>query len=132
MKYRNDHFAIYRWKEYRLGVGKEHNLRLYSEDPADLLMGFDKIGNCLFSLSVKKEDLSSFYSINTLVSYKGNTFGIVTVKGDKVLITTGAEGWSRQFIEMMGLEQVDLGVYEKWVNEKDLDKVWEEKSSIKI
>ncbi len=132
MIHRHGHYAVYRGKEYRLGIGKGDDLELYSEDPADLLMGFDKIDNCIFALQVKKEDLSSYYSIGTLVSYKGNEFGIVTVKGDKVLITTGGVGWSRQFIEDMGLEQVDLGVYEKWVDEKDLDKVWEEKSPISL
>lgn len=132
MKYRDDHFAIYRGKEYRLGVGKERDLTLYSDDPADLLMGFDKIDNCLFSRQVKKEDLSSYYSVGTLALYKGIEFGIMTTKGDKVLITTGGVGWTRKFIEELGLEQVDLGVYEKWVDEKDLEKVWEEKSSIRL
>lgn len=132
MKYRDAHFAIYRGKEYRLGIGKEHDLTLYSEDSADLQIGFNKIRDNLFSLNVKKEDLSSYYSVGTLASYKGATFGIMTVKGNKVLISSSYENFSRELIEELGLEQVDRGIYEKWVDEKDLEKVWEEKSSIEI
>ncbi len=132
MKYRDDHFAIYRGKEYRLGVGKEHDLKLYSEDPSDLQIGFNRIRDNLFSLQVKKEDLSSYYRIATLASYKGITFGIRSVANDKVLISSGCENWSWKFVEELGLEQVDRGIYEKWVDEKDLDKVWEEKSSIRL
>lgn len=132
MKFRDDHFAIYRGNEYRLGVGKEYDLKLYSENPEDLQIGFKPIREDLFALPVKKEDLSSYYRIATIALYKGLEFGVMTAKGDKVLITTSGVGWSRKFIEELGLEQVDLGVYEKWVDEKDLDKVWEEKSSIEI
>lgn len=132
MIYRHGHFAVYRGKEYELGVGKKHDLELYSTDPVDLQIGFKKIDDNLYSLQVKKEDLSSYYRISTFTSYKGIEFGIRSVEGEKVLISSGGDNWTREFIEGLGLEQTDLRVYEKWVTEKDLDKVWEEKSSIRL
>ncbi|MBK6880733.1 MAG: hypothetical protein IPI26_08275 [Elusimicrobia bacterium] len=132
MKYRRGLFAVYRGKEYELGVGKEHELTLYSEDPIDLQIGFKQIDENTFSLEVKKEDLSSYYSVGTLALYKGFEFGIRTVDGEKILISSSGENWTRKFIEELGLEQVDLRVYEKWVDEKDLEKVWEKKSSIRL
>lgn len=129
MKFRNDHFAIYKGKEFVLSVSTERKLELISHDPADLFLGFQHYCEEVYFLPVKKEDLESYYRVSTYVRYKGYDFGIWSVKGEQILISRDCD-W--RLAQKLGLEPADRGIYEKWVKEEDLEKVWEEKSPLDL
>lgn len=122
-------FAIFRGKEYRLAIGKYDELVLCSVDPADLKIGFIKNNEGGYALRVNKEDLDAYYSIDSFAEYKGYRFGISSTEGDKILIFGNVD---RKIAESFGMTQVENGVYEKLIEEKDLQRVWEEKSPISL
>lgn len=129
MNLRNDLFAVYKGKEYRLAISKDDDLRLVSSDVADLKVGFFERSPGLYILNVKKEDLESYYDIDTMARYKGYDFGVSAIEDDKILIWTNCD-W--HLAQKLGLEPQDKGIYGKWVKEEDLEKVWEEKSPLKL
>jgi hypothetical protein len=132
MTYRKGSYAIYRGKEYPFDVQENDNLTLISNDSSEIENGFSVYAPGVYTLSVKKKELTGYYRISTQASFKGITFGVLKAERGKVLISSSYENWPRKFVEELGLEQVDRGIYEKWVDEKDLEKVWEEKSPIEI
>jgi hypothetical protein len=129
MNFKDDLFALYKGKEYRLAISKDKELRLVSSDVSDLEIGFFERSPGLYVLNVKKEDLESYYRVSTSVRYKGFDFGIWSTEGDKILISRDCD-W--HLAQKLGLEPSDKGIYEKWVKEEDLEKVWEEKSSLEL
>ena len=129
MKFRDDYFAVFKGKEFVLSVSTEGKLELISHDPADLSLGFRRNSEGVYFLPVKKEDLESYYEINTYVRFKGFDFGIQSEKGNNILIFTGGD---IRLAKKLDLEVGDKGIYQKWVKEADLEKVWEEKSPLDL
>lgn len=129
MKIRHDLFGVYKGREYRVALSQENSLELISLDVADLKNGFTKYSEGVYYLPVKKEDLETYYDINTYALYKGHEFVVESVSGDRVLLITRC---TKQLAETLGLEAADRGFYEKRVKEEELEKVWEKKSSVKL
>lgn len=129
MKIKSGLFAVYKGKEYRLAIPKDDELELLSSDASDMKNGFVKYSDGIFFLVVNKDDLDSYYDIDPMARYKGFDFGIWETDGDKILVWRDCD-W--RLAQKLGLEPQDKGIYGKWVKEEDLEKVWEEKSPLKL
>lgn len=119
-------FAIYNGKEYEVSPMGEDSYALISTDLKDLKQGFSQHFSGKYIKNVKRDTLQELYFINTLALYRGHKFGVSAEKDDQLLIGTS----DYELLEKFNLVFVDRGVYEKWVDKCDLEKIWEEKTTI--
>jgi len=124
-------FAIYKGKEYQAAVRADGNIILRSNDENDISNGF--IENNGINKSVKcykyvlKSELDEIYRKNIKVEYSGYEFSVIDERDDMLLICTMTGNY--QVWLQLGMERVDKGVYQKWVEKKYL-KVKIEKENI--
>lgn len=124
-------FAIYKGKEYQAAVRADGNIILRSNDENDISNGF--IENNGINKSVKcykyvlKSELDEIYRKNIKVEYGGYEFSVIDERDDMLLICTMTGNY--QVWLQLGMERVDKGVYQKWVEKKYL-KVKIEKENI--
>lgn len=84
----------------------------------------DLLGN--FIKKVALEELEQAYKLCLRVMYRGTSYRAIFDEGDKVLITTDDE----ELAIKLGFKYVERGVYEKWVDKNELEKIWIEKQGI--
>jgi hypothetical protein len=125
---RDDYYAIFQGKEFRLIELETNNFQLQSVTKPDASLGFRKSRSGTYLRPVSKEELESFYRIYTCAQYRGWEFGVMEEDNGKLLLTGGEDRVCRTF----GFEWVDRGVWEKWVPKSELGKVWEVKQSVKL
>ena len=125
---RNDIYGVYNNLEYRIGKRGEDWINLCSEDSNDLKNGFTLYKGLIYIKTVKISELSGIYSIKTYANYKGYKCQALKKLNDKVLLHAIIGDY--KICEALGFELVDRGVYNKWVNLKELDDIHEEKNKI--
>ena len=97
-------FAIYKGKEYQAGMRADGSVILRSNDEKDINDGF--INNTGINKSVK------------CYKYNGYEFSVIDQNDDMLLIST-MTGNYKVWLQL-GMESVDKGVYQKWVDKKHL------------
>ena len=115
---RNDIYGVYNNLEYRIGKRGEDWINLCSEDSNDLKNGFTLYKGLIYIKTVKISELSGIYSIKTYANYKGYKCQALKKLNDKVLLHAIIGDY--KICEALGFEMVDRGVYNKWVNLKEL------------
>ncbi|MBK7545577.1 MAG: hypothetical protein IPI26_08265 [Elusimicrobia bacterium] len=129
MKLRNDYYATFRGKEFRLVYLNDGGLELVSEDPVDLAIGFSKHSEGIFTLKAKKEDLSNPREISTYAKYKGHRFFVESSKADSAILVTEC---SPALADQLGLEQMERDIFYKKVLISEISDVWEESRQFKL
>lgn len=115
-------FAIYKGKEYQAGMRADGSVILRSNDEKDINDGF--INNTGINKSVKcykyvlKSELDEIYRKNIKAEYNGYEFSVIDQNDDMLLIST-MTGNYKVWLQL-GMESVDKGVYQKWVDKKHL------------
>ncbi len=116
-------FAIYKGKEYQAGMRADGSVILRSNDEKDINDGF--INNTGINKSVKcykyvlKSELDEIYRKNIKAEYNGYEFSVIDQNDDMLLIST-MTGNYKVWLQL-GMESVDKGVYQKWVDKKHLN-----------
>ncbi|QLY81502.1 hypothetical protein [Clostridium intestinale] len=115
-------FAIYKGKEYPAGISADGRFVLRSDDENDMNYGFTN--NTGINRTVKcfkyvlKSELDEVYRKNTKAEYCGYEFGVVD-EFENMLLIYAMSGDYRIWLQL-GMECVDKGIYQKWVEKKDV------------
>lgn len=113
-------FAIYKGKEYQAGMRADGSVILRSDDENDISNGF--INNTGINKSVKcykyvlKSELDEIYRKKIKAEYSGYEFSVIDESGDMLLICAMTGNY--QVWLQLGMESVDKGVYQKWIEKK--------------
>lgn len=75
----------------------------------------------IYIYKVTSEEITSIFAISTKVIYKGYQFGVMSEKEDQLLLFTGNYDAYKQ----LKMDVAGKCEYEKWVDKKDIDRVWE-------
>ena len=125
---RNGIFAIYKGNEYEAGTKGVNNYFLRSYNSSDIAKGFFLYKGAVYIKDVQRSDLEEIYSIRTYAEYKNIKFQALKEDGDNILL--GSRIGDYRVFESLGMDMVDRGVYEKWVNKNDITSLYEEKEPI--
>ena len=115
-------FAIYKGKEYQASIRADGSVILRSNDKSDIRNGF--INNIGINKGVKcykyvlKSELDEIYRKNIKAEYSGYEFSVVD-ESDNMLLICAMNGNYQVWLQL-GMESVDKGVYQKWVERKYL------------
>ena len=125
---RNDIYGVYNNLEYRVGKKGDDWVNLCSDDSNDIKNGFTLYKGRIYVKTVKISELTSMYSIKTYANYKGYKCQVLKEQNDKLLVNAMIVDY--KICESLGFEMADRGVYNKWVDLKDLKDIYEEKHKI--
>lgn len=127
-KARSGLYAVYGGKEFGLATFEQGKLELISHDPSDLRKGFAKYLDGVFVKPVKREELSSVYSVTPCAKYQGFDFGIFSEGEDSVLLTTDDPNIAKR----CDFKVAEKGVFERRVPRSQLEKIWEVTEPMKL
>lgn len=119
---RNITFAIYKGIEYSAGIKKDGRIVLRSEDDASKKEGFveKEIGNNrIYIKYVQKDEIEEIYDKKTYAVYEGYKFIVVDETEKQILILT-MNGDYQEWIRL-GMECIDKGMYQKWINKNEAE-----------
>jgi hypothetical protein len=71
---------------------------------------------------VSPEEIDYAYIISTWCEYEGESFSIEHVEGDRALLSYA--GPDKTIPRSRGFERIGPAEYEKWVDKRDLTRVW--------
>lgn len=125
---RNGIYAIYMGKEYEAGYKDPETLILRSSNSSDLDNGFSLHKGIIYTKSVHRRDLKQVYKISTIATYKGYKFEVLKEDGDKILLSVMSGDY--RIYENLGMDMVDRGIYQKWVNKNEVTSLYEEKNTM--
>lgn len=113
-------FAIYKGIEYSAGIKKDGTVVLRSEDDASKKEGFveKQIGkNRIYIKYVQRDEIEEIYDKKIYAVYEGYKFIVVDETEKQILILT-TNGNYQEWIHL-GMECVDKGMYQKWINKSE-------------
>lgn len=115
-------FAIYKGKEYPAGIRTDGSVILRSDDESDIINGFKKNNGANKAVKcykyVLKSEIDEMYRKITKAEYCGYEFSVIDESDNKLLICA-MTGNYQEWLQL-GMESVDKGIYQKWVEKKDL------------
>ena len=115
-------FAIYKGIEYFAGIKKDGRIVLRSEDDASKKEGVveKEIGNNrIYIKYVQKDEIEEIYDKKTYAVYEGYKFIVVDETEKQILILT-MNGDYQEWIRL-GMECIDKGMYQKWINKNEAE-----------
>lgn len=127
---KNSLYATYNNSEYRIGSRGDDWINLCSKDSNDLKNGFVLYEGIVYVKKVKINQLESVYSVKTYADYKGHKCQVIKEVGNKLLLHAMIGDY--RVCEGLGFDLVDRGVYNKWVNSKDVEIIYEVREEISI
>lgn len=127
---KNDIYAMYNNSEYRIGARGDDWINLCSNDSNDLKKGFILYEGVVYIKKVKINQLESVYSVKTYAEYKGYKCQVLKAVDDRLLLHAMIGDY--RICESLEFDMVDRGVYNKWVNSKDVERIYEVREAISI
>lgn len=127
--FKNGPHVIYNNLEYKLTGYDDGKVKIVSFNPDDLNNGFTQIkfypNGIGYFKYVNRNEITAGYSIENSCSYKGYKFQVVIESelGDEMLIHT----CDHEVYKKLKFDMREPGMYEKWIDIKELDKIWSEK-----
>ena len=119
---RSNIFSIYKGKEYQAGIRADGSVILRSDDESDIIKGFIKNNGTNKGVKcykyVLKSEIDQIYRKITKVEYCGYEFSVADER-DNMLLICAMTGNYQDWLQL-GMEIVDKGIYQKWVEKKDL------------
>ena len=125
---RNDIYGVYNNLEYRIGRKEDDWVNLCSDDSNDIKNGFILYKGLIYVKTVKLSELAGIYSIKTYANYKGYKCQVLKEQNGKLLLNAIIGDYKT--CEDLGFQMIDRGVYNKWVDLKELNDIHEEKYKI--
>lgn len=120
---KNGNYAIYHGKEYSADYIKNRGVVLRSPNIEDIAEGFEVYNGFNKTIAcikfVDKKNLQEFYRLRTKAIYSGYEFEVVEEKDDLVSIVAMTGDY--RVWEKMGMRCIDKGVYQKWINKKEVE-----------
>lgn len=125
---RSGNYANYKGVEYKFSSG-DNQIILKSNDANDLSKGFHPSihHKGVYLKTVSANEITEAYSIYTMGTYKGYTFGIRAEENDKYHLEGG---YNHDIMVCLDFEMIERGVYRKWVKKNELEEIWEEKTPL--
>ena len=77
---------------------------------------------------VDRKELEDIFYIDTWCIYKGEKLQVMKEKGDKLLIS----GYNDRVGKMFNMKLIERGIYELWVDKKDVERVFERRHLLNI
>ena len=123
---KNGKYAIYLGREYTSGKTKDGKLVLRSTNRKDVENGFEPcepftFRNCEKEIVclkfVSRADVEDYYRLKTKAIYAGYEFEVIEEEDDKISIAA-MTGDYRDWLNL-GMDCIEKGVYQKWINKKD-------------
>lgn len=111
-------YALYKGTEYEAGIINDQEVVLRSNNPADLNKGFILYKGIKYIKNLNRSELTDLYKKYYIAQYKNYEFIILEDVVDNVLIC--ATNMDYQICEGLGMDIVDRGVYQKWVNKNEV------------
>ncbi|WP_019912130.1 hypothetical protein [Paenibacillus sp. HW567] len=112
-------YALYNGTEYEAGIANDQEVVLRSDDPAVLNQGFILYKGIKYIKKVRRTELTDLYKKYYQAKYKNYPFVVTGDSDDKVLII--ATNIDYKICEQLGMEMVDRGVYQKWVQKNEVE-----------
>ncbi len=132
MSIRYDFYTIYKSKEYRIARIDGH-YEIISNDPETLNLGFieykpeENLNPRIFFKEVSPSEIGDVYEIAIYALYQGYEFWIKHESEDAYLLKGNI---NTALMEKLDFKRVDKYDYEKRVNKKDVELVYEKKELI--
>ena len=98
------------------------------DDSNDIKNGFILYKGLIYVKTVKLSELAGIYSIKTYANYKGYKCQVLKEQNGKLLLNAIIGDY--KICEDLGFQMIDRGVYNKWVDLKELNDIHEEKYKI--
>lgn len=124
---RNATYAIYKGGEYEVSYGKNDMVYLHSYEDIGLANGFYLREKNHYIKYVHKNELDELYRIVTKARYHNYEFQAFKQEGEMVLLY--ASGGNGLLCEQLHFKQINKCEWERWVNIKDIERIWEEKTN---
>lgn len=114
----------YQGLSYRAGKRNERTINVVSDDPNTLDHGFQECAPGVYVKQVLRSEIDAAYAVFNKATYRGHEFTIGSARDGQVLLSGGVAfaGW--------GFEQAEYGVWEKWADITEVDRIWEERVPI--
>ncbi len=117
-------YAVYKGKEYEVGIKNDGSYTLRSYNIHEVSDGFIPYRG-IFVNNVQKVNLEDIYDIKTYAEYQGYKFRVIKEDKNKLLLHSLINDY--RINEKLGLDMVDKGLYQKWVNKGLITNLYEEK-----
>ncbi len=117
-------YAVYKGKEYEVGIKNDGSYTLRSYNIHEVRDGFIPYRG-IFVNNVQKVDLEDIYDIKTYAEYQGYKFRVIKEDKNNLLLHSLINDY--RINEKLGLDMVDKGLYQKWVNKGLVTNLYEEK-----
>lgn len=118
---RNNLWVIYKGKEYSASLCQDGSIILRSGEESDINYGFTKYNGVNKSIKcfkyVLKSEVEEIYRKNIKAQYLGYEFLVIDEVESKILICT-INGDYNIWLKL-GMECVDKGVYQKWIDKNE-------------
>ncbi|MRX73432.1 hypothetical protein GJU40_14900 [Bacillus lacus] len=118
---KNNKFAVYNGNEYSAEMKKDGRIILLSENSKEELNGFEKksINNqTIYVKYVTLSEIGQIYHKRKKAHYRGYEFEVVEQKDKMISIVTMIG--DHKVWESIGMNCIDKGIYQKWVNKDDV------------
>lgn len=123
-------YATYLGKEYTSGKNKDGKIILRSTNINDIENGFEPCEPFIYRNSnekivcfklVERSDVEDYYKLETKAVYAGFEFEVVEEKTNEISIIA-MTGDYRNWLDL-GMQCIDKGVYQKWINKDEAEMV---------
>jgi hypothetical protein len=118
---RDGYTASWRGADYEAVPGVDGEVRLYTATPAD---GFDEVRSGRFVRIVPNGEVDDLRYVRTRCTWRGEPFVIIGEHGGWVRLEYS--GGRAPVATALGLENVDVGVYQTWVARDEVEQLHEE------
>ncbi|TXC89524.1 hypothetical protein FS935_16720 [Metabacillus litoralis] len=122
--------AVYKGKEYEYISTDDEIYKLFVRKGSDAPDDFEINEKGNFQKFVNRDELDDVYNIRQFAKYKGHTFPIWEMDGEKLLLGEG----SYTIAQEVGFSPSELpwerGLYKKWVSKIDVEEIVEERKPL--
>ncbi|MDF2871092.1 MAG: hypothetical protein K0R05_2667 [Anaerocolumna sp.] len=118
-------YAVYKGKEYEVGIKNDGTYTLRAYNILEVKNGFIPYRG-IFVNNIQKDDLEDIYDIETYAEYQGYKFRVIKEDKNNLLLHSLINDY--RINRKLGLDMVDKGLYQKWVNKSLITTLYEEKS----
>jgi hypothetical protein len=118
---RDGYTARWHGTDYDAVPGVDGEVRLYAATPAD---GFTEVRPGRYVRIVPDHEVESLRYVRTHCTWRGEPFVVIGEHGDWLRLEYA--GGRAPVASALGLDSVDVGVYQTWISREEIDQLHEE------
>lgn len=118
---RNRVYTLYNGAEVELSENDDKSYHLISRNgilPDNSFQEYE-IGGSIFIKDVERHEVTNAFSVETFASYQGIIWQVDRKDNDRFRLSTGSDP------KLPDVKMVSQGWYEIWVNQENIEKLWE-------